>query len=127
MCNWVRDSANTPRDALFIVPPQEQCFRLYAQRAVVVNFKAIPQLSGELPEWRERLEHVLGGDVMRLEGQFDKTLKRVEEMYEKVPPSQLQSGARIYRARYVIVGHEISEPSWRLIHTSGRYRLYQLD
>jgi hypothetical protein len=127
MCNWVRDPKNTPRDAVFVVPPQEQCFRLYAQRAIVVNLKAIPQLSGELGEYGRRLEDVLGGDLKRLHGQFDQTLKRAGRAYDEVPAAQLRQAAKKYNAGYIIVQREINEPSWRLLHTCGRYRLYQLE
>ncbi|MGE5611445.1 MAG: DUF6798 domain-containing protein, partial [Bacillota bacterium] len=58
LCQWAR--RHTPVDALFLVPPDEQSFRLHGQRAIVVNFKGVPQLSSELPEWRRRLESVLG-------------------------------------------------------------------
>ena len=40
-------------------PPNEQLFRYHAQRAIVVNFKNVPQLSSEMPEWQSRLETLL--------------------------------------------------------------------
>ena len=46
LCRWACD--HTPIDAVFLVPPQETEFRYYARRAIVVNFKGVPQLAGEL-------------------------------------------------------------------------------
>ena len=51
---WAADPAHTPLDAIFLVPPQETDFRLYGQRAIIVNFKHIPQLSNEIRQWRDR-------------------------------------------------------------------------
>src|SRR5207302_3354086 len=50
---------NTPIDAIFLVPPDESDFRLRAQRAIVVNFKAVPQLGAELAERANRLRDTL--------------------------------------------------------------------
>jgi hypothetical protein len=127
LCNWVRDPANTPRDAIFIVPPQEQVFRLYAQRAIVVNLKGVPQLSSELKEWRTRLRDVLDDDPMRFAARFDKTLYAIGQQYESLPPQHFTSVAQRYNAPYLIVEHEISDPSWHLVHTSGLFRLYRLQ
>jgi hypothetical protein len=127
LCNWIRDPANTPRDATFIVPPQEQVFRLYAQRAIVVNLKGVPQLSSELKEWRTRLRDVLGHDPMKFAARFDQTLFLIRQRYESLPPQHFTSVANQYNAPYLILEHEISDPSWQLIHTSGRFRLYQLQ
>ena len=70
-CDWIRE--HTPIDAVFVVAPSEQEFRLRAQRAIVVNFKCVPQLSGELEEWRDRLQAVLDlPDLRTLPHSFDK-------------------------------------------------------
>ena len=127
MCNWVRDPANTPRDAIFIVPPQEQGFRLYAQRAIVVNLKGVPQLSSELKEWRTRLEDVLDGDPMQFAARFNQTLALIRQRYESLPPQHFTQVAQRYHAPFLILEHEISDPSWHLIHTSGRFRLCRLQ
>ncbi len=127
LCNWVRDPANTPRDAIFIVPPQEQVFRLYAQRAIVVNLKGVPQLSSELKEWRTRLRDVLDDDPMKFAARFDKTLDAIRKQYESLPPEHFKKVAHRYNAPYLIVQHELNDPAWQLLHTSGRYRLYRLQ
>jgi len=126
LCNWARNPANTPRDAIFIVPPQEQVFRLYAQRAIVVNLKGVPQLSSELKEWRGRLHDVLDGDPMKFAAPFDQTLVLIRRRYESLPPEHFTTVARRYNAPYLILEHEITDPSWQLVHTSGNFRLYQL-
>jgi hypothetical protein len=127
LCNWVRDPANTPRDAVFIVPPQEQVFRLYAQRAIVVNLKGVPQLSSELKIWRMRLRDVLGDDPMKFAARFDKMLPLIHDRYESLPAPHFTTVAQRYNAPYLILEHEITDPSWRLIHTSGSFRLYHLQ
>jgi hypothetical protein len=53
MCAWI--DANTPRDALFITPRDQQTFKWYAQRAEVANRKDVPQDARSLVEWRRRL------------------------------------------------------------------------
>jgi hypothetical protein len=127
LCNWARDPANTPRDAIFIVPPQEQVFRLYAQRAIVVNLKGVPQLSSELKVWRQRLVDVLDDDPLKFAARFDETLKLIHQRYESLPPQHFTTVAKRYNAPYLILEHEISDPSWQLIHTSGPFRLYHLQ
>jgi len=127
LCNWIRDPGNTPRDATFIVPPQEQVFRLYAQRAIVVNLKGVPQLSSELKEWQARLRDVLGDDPTKFAARFDKTLTLIQKQYESLSPAHFTSVAHRYNASYLILEHEISDPSWHLVHTSGSFRLYRLQ
>ena len=58
MAHFARD--NTPLDAIFVVPPGESDFRLESRRAVVVNFKAVPQLGSELTEWAQRFARCAG-------------------------------------------------------------------
>jgi hypothetical protein len=122
--------SDTPIDAIFLVPPDESDFRLRAQRAIVVNFKAVPQLGSELAEWAQRLRDVLG--VTNLQKQlphgFDKIGPAMRAIYKQRTGDELFAAARKYDARYVIATHHL-EPQYdpQLIQTAGeKYFLYDL-
>jgi hypothetical protein len=135
LCAWARES--TPADAVFVVPPDEQSFRLHARRAIVVNFKNVPQLSGELAEWRDRLEAVLDlDDVRTLAGTperrrtFDETLTAIRDEYSTLPADHLAAVAARYGARYVVAIRRLDSPALPgppvFSDSSGRYFLYDL-
>ena len=124
LCRWVRQS--TPRDATFLVPPGEQSMRFHGQRAVVVNFKGVPQLSAELPEWRARLETLLQIDLRRLPRQMDHAVAAIADRYRALDTEHLDRLASTYSASYVITERAISHPRWTLIHRSGPYHLYHV-
>ena len=100
MCDWVRQ--NTPADAAFLVPPNEQLFRFHARRAIVVNFKGVPQLSSELAEWRRRMESVLDLPLSNLPQRFDHAHDAIQSRYDQLPPTHLRRVAGQYNARYVL-------------------------
>jgi hypothetical protein len=128
VCDWARQ--NTPADAVFLVPPQEEDFRLRARRAIVINFKGVPQLSGEFPEWRDRLRDVLDlPDLRVLPTPFASTLAAIRDRYEALPPAHLEAVSRKYGARYVLVGHRISEWEARRVDVGANpeYFLYDLS
>lgn len=129
LCHWARD--HTPIDAVFLVPPSEQAFRLEARRAIVINFKGIPQMSAEMATWRDRLRDVLQmPDLSQLPEPFDRTLKAIDQRYESRSDDHLVAVARRYDARYLIVGHRLGPTlDGQLIHTSeaGRYFMYDLN
>ncbi|HYO08147.1 MAG TPA: DUF6798 domain-containing protein [Tepidisphaeraceae bacterium] len=128
-CASVR--ARTPVDAVFVVPPNEQDFRLGAQRAVVVDFKGVPQLSAELSQWRDRLQAVLDlPDLRVLPRPFPATLRAIRDRYQKLPPEHLAAVARRYGARYLFLAHRLPE-QWEPLRVdldgnTSRF-LYDLD
>ena len=128
---WVRD--HTPKDAVFLVPPDEESFRVHARRAIVVNFKGVPQLSGELPAWRDRLQDVLDLDtagLLALPRPMGRTLEAIRGRYESLSQEHHAAVARKYGARYAVLAHRLDAASdWRLAHSdsTGRYFLYDLD
>jgi hypothetical protein len=50
---WAR--TETPRDAVFLIPPYDGDFRLLARRAVVIDDKSPPMYLDELVAWYQRL------------------------------------------------------------------------
>ena len=129
LCHWVR--SHTPVDAIFLVPPSEQAFRLEARRAIVINFKGIPQMSAQMATWRDRLQDILQmPDLMRLPEPFDRTLNAIDQRYESRSDDHLIAVARKYDARYIVVGHRFGPAhNDQLIHASdsGQFFLYDLD
>jgi hypothetical protein len=127
LCIYARD--RTPIDAIFLVPPSEQEFRLIARRAIVVNFKGVPQLSAELPEWRDRLARVLDLpptlDALPRE-RFDHTLAAIAKRYGELPADHLRAVAREYHARYVVAARPLDLGGAALVFESGPYHLYDL-
>jgi hypothetical protein len=128
-CDWIR--GNTPVDAVFLVPPDEQSLRLHGERAIVVNYKNVPQLSGELGEWRHRLEAVLDvRDIRNLPRPFPRTLDAIRARYDTLSPQHLRIAARRYGARYVLTlrSSDAATLGSAVFSDSGsRYFLYDLD
>jgi hypothetical protein len=119
LCEWARD--HTPVDAIFLVPPNEQLFRYHARRAIVVNFKNVPQLSSEMREWQQRLEIVLDEPLSALPRRFDLTHAAIAARYDALPREQLVGAALRYNARYIVTarqghGHKpvLENPSYHL-------------
>jgi hypothetical protein len=55
---WMRE--RSPKQALFLTPPDEDTLRFWGERAIVVDWKGVPALPGEIAEWYRRLGDVLG-------------------------------------------------------------------
>jgi hypothetical protein len=127
-CRWARD--NTPIDAIFLVPPGETEFRLYGQRAIVVNFKHVPQLGGEMPEWISRLQAVLGTDDLdSLPRGYNDELAALSAKYESQTPEAMMAVAKRYGARFIIADHHLDAPNAKLVFQSSasRYFVYDLS
>lgn len=95
---WAR--ANTARDALFIVPPDSVTFRLKAERAIVINFFAMPFKDASILEWRERLYNFAGG--RRLPLGYTATAQ-LADAYRQLNREQLVRLAGQYQADYLVV------------------------
>ncbi|MEM7456954.1 MAG: DUF6798 domain-containing protein, partial [Planctomycetota bacterium] len=56
VCDWVKQ--NTPEDAVFITPSDQQTFKWYAGRTEVACWKDIPQDAASILQWSNRLPDV---------------------------------------------------------------------
>ncbi len=58
---WLREKS--PKDAVYLTPPDLEDARFWGQRAIVVDWKAVPLIPTELLDWYERLCDVTGRRV----------------------------------------------------------------
>ena len=126
MCDYCRQ--HTAVDALFVVPPQEQEFRLTARRAEVVNFKGVAQLSSELGEWRDRLTFLLQiKSLNELPHQFNQVFEDLSNRYNALGPEHLRAFADHFQAGYIITTRDVSFGDQATqIFARGKYHLYEI-
>jgi hypothetical protein len=126
LCDWVRD--NTPKDAVFLVSPGESMFRLQSHRAIVVNFKSVPQLNAEMPAWRDRLRDILGvKDLNAIQRGFTRVGAAMDGLYDRRMAPGLIDAADKYGAAYIIARRQLEDDRLQLIPTpQDDYLLYQL-
>ena len=126
LSRWAR--ANTPVDSLFLVPPNDSAFRLEAQRSAVVGFKHVPQLSGELVEWKRRLDRVLDCDILTLPTPMPWTLAAMNERYAGLTKEHFESVSSEFDCDYLVSLRRFDNWSERMVYASadGHYWLYRL-
>ena len=128
VCNWAKDPANTPTDAVFVVPPSEEAFRLRARRAIVVNFKGIPPFTEQLPEWRDRLEDVLDVDDLRaLPRGMSPAIEAMRVRYESLPPAHLVDVAKRYGARYVLTARSQKVDPSAVVYQNNSFTVFDAE
>lgn len=117
MCDWIR--GNTPPTSLVLVPPHDSMFRLRAQRSTVATFKHVPQLSGEIVEWKRRLDELVGRDILTLPRPMHATLAAMADAYAALPAERLDAVAREFGCDYLLSMRDLG-PAWsdRLVHAS---------
>jgi hypothetical protein len=89
---WTR---TTDPDAIFLIPPGLQDFRLQGERAVVVDWKSSPVLANELLEWYRRMGRVTGDTAVA-------GLPEAEAGYARLNSSTLTSLRQEFGADYVV-------------------------
>ena len=107
MCAWV--ARETPEDAIFLTPREQQTFKWYAGRAEVVTRKDVPQDAAGLIEWKHRLDEVYPRDQ-------EHHLRDLAAFSDE----ELVEIARRYGAAYIVVDRTRSR---RRIHLPQVYPL----
>lgn len=89
-CNWI--AANTPADAKFLTPREQQTFKWYAGRAEVANWKDIPQDARGLVTWKRTLDELYPGDH-----------EHHRHDLAAFSDAELQRLAQKYGAKYIVI------------------------
>ncbi|MCH2170863.1 hypothetical protein MK489_08765 [Myxococcota bacterium] len=119
IARWAR--RHTPVDAVFLTPPDAGWFRLWAERAVVVDFKAFPFQGQAMLEWRRRLDDCFG--PTRESGW--RAAQELARAYAETPPESRVAGNCRHSASHALIrgDHPTSQP---VLATRGRYRIIAL-
>lgn len=93
----LRFRQHSSKDAIVLVPPSDQRFRFFAERAVVVTFKSFPFTDQGIREWRNRLEALLGP----LHPNFSSNA-HLDSLFSQRSSSDLVSLAHRFDASYIL-------------------------
>lgn len=117
--DWVR--ANTDKGAVFLTPPSLDKFRLWAERAIVIDWKGCPIVPSDIMEWYHRLEDVSGRKGFRKRGD-------VNDGYNALDAGRLAALRTKYGLSYVVVsrGKEKGLPG-KPVYRNGRFVVLQLE
>ncbi|HET9993193.1 MAG TPA: DUF6798 domain-containing protein [Kofleriaceae bacterium] len=94
LTKWAR--TESPRDAVFLIPPYYGDFRLLARRAVVVDDKSPPMYLDELVEWYQRLCSAV--DAKKLDSLGDGW-----QRWNTLSPERLVAVADRFHASYIVL------------------------
>lgn len=117
---WIH--ANTPKDAVFVTPPQMERFRLLGERAIIADWKGSPIAPGDLLEWYRRLEDVSGRRAFRGAGELTSG-------YDTMDQARLEALKARYKASFAVVSRNRAAAlaAYRTVYQNGQYAVLALD
>lgn len=111
---------STPKDSLFLTPPNMQNFRLWSRRSIVVDWKSTPVDPEGLVEWYNRIESVSG-----IEGV--KNLRSAMRGYNSIDMSRVAYLKEKYDLNYVVVERSGSNIQLPIVFENERYTVYSMN
>ena len=120
---WAR--THTPHDAIFATPPSLSSFRPEAQRAIVVNHKAIPFTDRHMITWFERLTDL--APVGQPKRGAPDLLYKMDTAFESLTERQLVELGQQYGFGHVLRSTPIPEPlyAFRQVFTAENLFVYE--
>jgi hypothetical protein len=109
---------NTSAESVFLVPPNWGQFRLLANRAIVIDFKAFPFTDQGIWEWYQRILRCYG----RPKSLGFKILPELQSHYSNMTDEQLRSLQHQYGFDYVVLPSNTST-EFNVIYQNRRYKI----
>lgn len=122
---WIR--THTDKDALFVVPVDRMTqFRLFAQRAIVIDWKGFPLYSpNESDIWLKRLQDVTASTEL--------SARRMRDQgYREMDAARAQFLSDTYNVQYIVMSlgksnNKLSLRPFDLVYAKDGYAVYRLQ
>jgi len=115
---WIR--LNTPEDAVFIIPPYIEDFRLGANRAIIVDFKAFTFKDQSIIEWRSRIADVTNNIKFKFRGN---RIEELREGFESLNESDFIRISKKYHAQYLFI-EKPKKLNFKELYENDKYIVY---
>jgi hypothetical protein len=129
---WARD--HTPREALFVTPPQiwwlyQSDWRVFSERSTLVTLTDLLEaafMPEYLPIWQPRFEAVAPGALAQFAGDYFENRRITAEAYYRLTEADLLGLAERYGADYAVLEqpHALALP---LEYENDAFRIYRLQ
>lgn len=117
LARWCK--TNTPKDAIFITPPNIENFRLQSERAIVVDFKAFSYSVDSQVEWEKRLNELTNHQIID-----EVNYKKLELGYSSLSEKDIRWLSKKYAASFIVVKNR--KLNFQLLYQKGNYLLYHI-
>jgi hypothetical protein len=111
----------TPPDSIFLTPPDWGSFRILADRAIVVDFKAFPFQEEAMVEWRDRLFDVYGESTKNGTPARDE----MDNHYRNITDEKLSKLQSKYNISYAVLYAE-TETQFREIFATDQFKIVSI-
>lgn len=128
---WARD--NTPKDAVFVTPPQiwwfyEPEWRVFSERSPVVSLSEL-LVGAFVPDyvnsWKPRFEALAPGALVRFRGDIFENLDITKRAFYSLSSGDLLRIAHQYGATYLVVEKTHSH-DWPAVYENDTFIIYKL-
>lgn len=120
---WIQN--NTENESIFLIPVNIDDFRLGANRAVVVDWKAFPFKDAAMLEWYSRINDVTNNKYEISNYSGFSSYSQMIEGYNSLNEVDINSLKEKYGADYIVVLKN-KELEYPLLYSNDSYKIYKI-
>ena len=117
---WITD--NTPKTAIFAVPPSWSGFRISTQRGIVINHKAFPYKDKDNRTWFTRLHSLAPFDSTSRKDH--RLLAQLDSAYESLSIHQVTQNIEKYEIDYIVRSSRL-DSAYTPLFSSSDWHVYE--